>query len=168
MTGESTLQRIAPDEVPDLLARLDDAQTTELALLGPDAGLPASPGDWPDELKGRVVYQLTGDLSGLPRNLLRLDRLQILTLWSLGLQHADAAAIAEHLGQLTSLDLSSNEVGEAGARSIAEHLGQLTSLNLSGNKVGEVGARLIAAHLGRDRRAPRPAHLTSPGLQRHR
>ncbi len=116
MTKKTTLQRISPDELPDLLTRLDDGQTTELVLIGPDAEISASPDDWPMQLQGHVVFELTGDLSGLPRELLRLDRLKALTLWSLGLQDADAAAIAEHLGQLTSLDLRGNKVGEAGTR----------------------------------------------------
>ena len=148
MTKETTLQRIAPNELPDLLARLDDGQTTELVLIGPDVGLSASPDDWPEEFQGHVVFQLTGDPSGLPLELLRLDRLKVLTLWSLGLQDADAAAIAEHLGQLTWLELSSNQVGDAGARAIAEHLGQFTSLALRDNQVGDAGARAIAEHLG--------------------
>ncbi|WP_133512972.1 COR domain-containing protein [Candidatus Thiosymbion oneisti] len=146
--GESRLHPIAPDQLPDLLTRLDDGQTTDLALIGPDIWLPASPDHWPKELQGRVVYQLTGELSGLPRELLRLDRLQTLTLWRLDLRDEDAVAIAEHLRQLTSLHLRFNQVGEAGARAIAEHLDQLTSLDLSGNQVGDAGARAIAEHLG--------------------
>jgi hypothetical protein len=49
-----------------------------------------------------VVYKLTGAWSWFPRELLRLDRLQSLILWQLGLGDADATAIAKHLGQLTS------------------------------------------------------------------
>ena len=149
MTEEPTLQRITPEELPDLLTRLDQGQTTDFALVGRDVTwLSASPEDWPEELQGRVVYQLTGDLSGLPRELLQLDRLQVLALRSLDLQNGDAAAIAEHLGQLTSLDLRRNQVGDAGARAIAENLGQLASLHLGSNMVGEAGARAIAEHLG--------------------
>ncbi|MCB2262487.1 MAG: hypothetical protein LGR52_06045 [Candidatus Thiosymbion ectosymbiont of Robbea hypermnestra] len=148
MKGESALRSIAPDQLPDLLTRLDDGRTTDLALIGPNVPLSASPEDWPEELRGRVLYRLTGELSGLPRGLPRLDRLQTLTLWWLGLRRKDAAAIAEHLGQLTSLDLSLNQVGEAGAQAIAENLGQLTSLDLGGNEVGDAGARAVAEHLG--------------------
>ncbi|MCP3961688.1 MAG: hypothetical protein GY719_27930 [bacterium] len=148
MTGESKLQRIAPDELPDLLKQLDHAQTTEFALVGRHFAWSSRSEGWPKELQGHAVYQLTGDLIELPHELFRLDRLQLLVLRSLGLQTEAAAAIAEHLGQLTSLDLSNNEVGEAGAQAIAEHLGQLTSLALSATKVGEAGARAIAEHLG--------------------
>ncbi|WP_089726247.1 COR domain-containing protein [Candidatus Thiosymbion oneisti] len=151
--GEPRLHPIAPDELPDLLTRLDDGQTTDLALIGPDIWLPASPDHWPKELQGRVLYRLTGELSGLPRELLRLDRLQTLTLWRLDLRDEDAVAIAEYLGQLTSLNLasdllSSTKVGDAGAQAIAENLGQLTSLSLLSNQVGDAGARAIAEHLG--------------------
>ena len=148
MTAEPRLQRIAPDELPELLTRLDDGQTTRLALIGPDVVLSTSPENWPKELQGQVVYQLSGSLSELPRELLRLDRLQTLVLWSLGLKDIDATAIAQQLGQLTSLDLSSNQVGEAGAKAIAQRLGQLTSLNLYRNNVGEAGAKAIAQQLG--------------------
>ncbi len=58
-----------------------------------------------------------------------------------------ARAIAEHLGRLTSLALSYNEVGDAGARAIAEHLGQLTLLNLEQNDVGDEGVAAIGQHL---------------------
>jgi hypothetical protein len=64
MTKKSTLHRIAPDQLPDLLTRLDDGQTTELALMGWNIGLSESPDDWPEELQGRVVFQLNGKLSG--------------------------------------------------------------------------------------------------------
>ncbi len=148
MTGESTLRRVAPEELPDLLTKLDDGQMTGLALIGPTINwLSASPNDWPEALQGCVVVQLTGDLSRLPGELLRLDRLQVLVLWSLGLGSEDAAAIARHLGQLTSLYLNSNKVGDAGARTIAEKLPLLTSLDLSGNQVGDAGARTIAEKL---------------------
>jgi len=148
MTKQSTLQRIAPDELPALLTRLADEQTTALALIGPTVRLTAAPNDWPAALRGRVVFQLTSHLSSLPGELLGLDRLHDLALWSLDLKDAEAAAIAGHLGQLTTLALSDNEVGDAGARAIAEHLGQLTTLDLSYNQVGEAGARAIAEHLG--------------------
>jgi len=135
MPGESRLQPIAPDQLPDLLTRLDDGRTTDLALIGSDVWLHALPEDWPEVLQGRVLYRLTGELSGLPRQLLRFDRLQTLTLWLLGLHEEDAAAIAKYLGRLTSLDLSfnllnlsRNQVGAAGARAIAERLGRLTFL----------------------------------------
>jgi hypothetical protein len=36
MRGGSKLQRIAPDELPDLLTRLDHRQTTDFALVGRD------------------------------------------------------------------------------------------------------------------------------------
>ena len=50
MTGESTLQRIAPDELPDLLTRLYDGNMTDLALIGPSVRLSASPDDWPEDV----------------------------------------------------------------------------------------------------------------------
>ncbi len=190
MGGEAGLRRVAPEELPVVLRGLDPEETTEFALVGPSVSvLSAPPEEWPEELRGRVVYQLTGELSGLPGELLRLERLELLTLWALGLGNDDIRAIAEHLGRLTSLALSYNQVGEAGARAIAEHLGRLTTLNLSNNQVGEAGARAIAEHLGRlttldqpvelgqltsldqrggrcrrtgDCRAPGPAHYTQP------
>lgn len=135
--GESRRQPIAPHELPDLLTQLDAGRTTDLALLGPEIPLSTSPEDWPEELQGRVLYQLTGHLSRLfrlPRELLRLDRLQILTLWSLGLQDADAAAIAQHLGQLTSLNLHNNQVGDEAVADIGQQLTSLVRLDLRGNE----------------------------------
>jgi small GTP-binding protein len=60
---------------------------------------------------------------------------------------AGAQAIAQHLPQLTSLNIEGNEIGEAGAQAIAQHLSQLTSLNIGGNEIGEAGAQAIAQHL---------------------
>jgi len=147
MTEESKLRRIAPEALPDLLQKLDDGQTTSLALVGPRIHLSASPDDWPEALQDHVVVQLTGDMSGLPAGLLRLDRLQVLILWALDLKAEDAAAIAENLKQITSLDLSHNKIGDAGARAIAENLKQITSLSLWNNKIGDAGARAIAENL---------------------
>ena len=149
MMAESRVNRIDPKELPDLLKQLDREHVTDLALIGHYVSLSVSPEDWPEELQGRVLYQLTGRLSDVPRELLRLDRLQVLTLWSLRLKCNGARAIAEHLGKLTSLNLWHNEVGDAGAQAIAERLGKLTSLTLCGNKVGDAGARAIAEHLGK-------------------
>ncbi|MET0069673.1 MAG: COR domain-containing protein [Candidatus Thiodiazotropha sp.] len=148
MKEKSRLERIATHELPELLIRLGNSQTTELALIGRNVRLSTSQDNWPKVLQGHVVYQLTDTLSELPRELFRLERLQFLALQSLNLHFADAVAIAEHLGQITSLDLWDNKVGDAGARAIARHLGQLTSLSLWNNKVGDVGARAIAEHLG--------------------
>jgi len=62
MTGESTLQLITPDELPELLTQLHHEQTTDFALVGQNTRLSTSPKEWPKELQGRVVYQLTGCL----------------------------------------------------------------------------------------------------------
>jgi internalin A len=145
---EPTLQRVAPEELPALLTRLDNKQTTRLAVIGSRVSLFPSPAHWPEVLRSCVVIRLTGRLRGLPRELFQLERLRVLRLWSLKLDDADADAIARHLCQLTLLDLRSNKVGEAGVRAIAEHLGQLTLLNLTGNPVGKAGTRAIAEHLG--------------------
>ncbi|MEO1394918.1 MAG: COR domain-containing protein [Cyanobacteria bacterium J06634_5] len=147
MAGESKLHRIAPEVLPELLSGLDE-KTTELVLIGPLIRLPASPDDWPEELQRHDVYQLSGWLSELPYELLKFEWLQVLILRDLRLKDVDVFTIAKHLGQLTSLDLSNNQVSKAGAKVIAEHLGQLTSLDLSNNQVGDVGAQAIAEHLG--------------------
>ncbi|MEO0407506.1 MAG: COR domain-containing protein [Cyanobacteria bacterium P01_A01_bin.135] len=158
MAGESRLQRIAPQELPELLTRLGNEQVTELALIGPSLKLSQSSDNWPKALQGGVVYQLSEGLSELNRELWYLDQLQTLTLQSLNLKDRDAVAIAQRLGQLTSLNLSANKVGDAGAMAIAQHLGQLTSLNLGNNNVGDFGAKAIAQHLGQ---------LTSLSLSRN-
>ncbi|MGD1860826.1 MAG: COR domain-containing protein [Leptolyngbyaceae cyanobacterium] len=147
MKGEPRLQRITPDDLPNLLTQLDNKQTTELALVGPSV-MPIDLLDmWPEKFQGHAVYQLTEELSGLPQELFRLDCLQTLTLQSLALADADVTAVAENLGQLTSLDLAENQIGEAGAQAIAKHLGQLTFLNLANNQVGNAGTQEIAQHL---------------------
>jgi len=157
MPGESRLQPIAPDQLLDLLTRLGDEQTTDLALIGPDVWLHASPEDWPEVLQGRVLYRLTGELSGLPRQLLRLDRLQTLILWRLGLREKDAAAIAEQLGQLTSLNLSNsiltkgkgNDIGDEAVADIGQQLTGLVTLILAGNKRITTVAPLVNLPLSR-------------------
>ncbi|PSN14339.1 hypothetical protein C7271_21755, partial [filamentous cyanobacterium CCP5] len=164
MAEESRLQRIAPEELPNLLTQLHDRQATELILIGPEVELFTLLGDWPDEFQGCTVYQLSSVLSELPHELLRLYWLQSLTLWSLDLNDADATAIAEHLNQLTSLDLSINKVTDRGAQVISRCLHQLTSLDLGNrietsalnwyssypnNEITVTGAQTIAEHLGK-------------------
>ncbi|NTV66504.1 MAG: TIR domain-containing protein [Chlorobaculum sp.] len=51
---------------------------------------------------------------------------------------AGAQAIAEHLGQLTSLDLSHNQIGDAGLRFISEHLEKLSTLNIANSEVSDL------------------------------
>jgi hypothetical protein len=58
-----------------------------------------------------------------------------------------ALTIAEHLGKITSLNLSGNLIRNVGVEAIAKNLNQLTSLGLSNNEVGDTGARLIAENL---------------------
>ena len=60
---------------------------------------------------------------------------------------AGARAIAEHLTQLTSLDVENNKIGDAGARAIAEHLTQLQSLWLDNNQVGQATIGVLGQRL---------------------
>lgn len=65
MTNQGTLHRISPDELPELLARVKEKGHTELVLLGPGTDLDESSENWPDELKGRSVFQLTEHVFGI-------------------------------------------------------------------------------------------------------
>ena len=57
-------------------------------------------------------------------------------------------AIAEHLPELKSLNLSNNRIGDEGAKAIAATVSpQLTSLYLDDNSIGAEGAKAIAEHL---------------------
>lgn len=69
MIGEPRLQRIAPEELPELLSRLADEQATNFALLGPRVLLSRDPKEWPRALQGRAVFQVARSLPGLPREL---------------------------------------------------------------------------------------------------
>ena len=104
MSNPTTLRRITPDQLDEILAQVQQAKQRELVLLGPGLSLPESPHNWPDELKSRSVFQLTEPVQGLAARLLHLD-------------------------QLTSLNLNFNSIGEAGATAIAEHLTGLRSLD---------------------------------------
>jgi internalin A len=76
-----------------------------------------------------------------------LPNLTSLDLWGNSIGAEGAAAIAEHLPNLTSLNLINNSIGAEGAAAIAEHLPNLTSLNLTNNSIGDEGAAAIAEHL---------------------
>ncbi len=148
MTEKPTLRRVTPKELSDVLARLADEQVSDIAIIGPDVQFFALPDRTILRFTKRVVYQLTEKLPELTPQLLGLDRLRSLLLWSLDLRAEDARVIAKHFRQLTSINLSGNAVGDAGARAVAEQLVQVTSLSLRGNSVGDAGARAIAEHLG--------------------
>ncbi|MEL6130909.1 MAG: hypothetical protein AAFR30_13535, partial [Cyanobacteria bacterium J06628_4] len=145
MAGEPRVQRIALEELPELLTQLGDEQTTKLALIGPNVRLTAD--NFPQEFQGHFIYQLSSRLSKPPQELLQLEQLTSLDLRSNQVGAEGAQAIAQHLSQLTSLNLRSNQVGAEGAQAIAQHLSQLTSLNLWNNQVGDEGAQAIAQHL---------------------
>ncbi|PLX96646.1 MAG: hypothetical protein C0622_14350 [Desulfuromonas sp.] len=157
MRKKQALVRVAPEDLPEALLALDE-QKTGLAFFGPNVRVPKSPDYWPEWLNNCYVFQLTEACSVLPSELLCFHRLQKLILYSLDLQSEDIIDIAEHLVQLTSLNLSRNEIGAAGAQAIAEHLVQLTSLDLSYNGIGAAGAQAIGEHL---------TQLTSLNLSRN-
>ena len=64
-----------------------------------------------------------------------------------GIGDEGATAIAQHLTNLTTLDLDRNGIGAEGATAIAQHLTNLTTLNLDRNGIGDEGATAIAQHL---------------------
>ena len=161
MTGEPRVQRIAPDELPELLTRLKDERTAKLALIGPTIKLSAS--SLPEKLREGVVYKLSGVLSELPCELLRLDYLQTLTLWRLGLKDEDVIKIAENLEHLTALDLSANKLSDVSLQTICKHFRKLKMLDLGneversslswivcseGNHFSETSMLMLAEHLG--------------------
>ena len=74
MTDMARLRRISPADLAKTLAQVRDQQHRELVLLGPDIRLSESPLDWPDELKGRSVLQLTENVDGVVQKLLELLR----------------------------------------------------------------------------------------------
>lgn len=148
MTTEPKVQKIAPAELLKMLASLNIEQTTELALFGPNVSFSGYVDYWPLRLfENQIVFQLTENLSELPNELFRLNRLQTLILWSLALHDESIAKIAKYLKQLNSLDLGFNRVGAYGARSIAQQLNRLTRLNLNGNNISDNGVHSIAKQL---------------------
>ena len=147
MSDSGTLRRISPYELNEVLDQVRQEKRRELVLLGPAAYFGSSPEDWPDELKGRSVLQLTENVAGLAERLLDLDQLRLLSLWRNNIGEVEAKKIAKNLTQLASLDLSLNEIGDVGAKAIAENLIQLTSLNLRFNDIGDAGATAIAGKL---------------------
>ncbi len=148
MTEHFPLQQIEPDELPAFLSRVADEEHEDLAIAGPHIKwLSGTPESWPEPFRGRQIVQVTGPVSGLPRELLRLHHLVSLTLCGIFLTDANTIEIAKHLRQLTTLNLRYNRIGEPGAQAIAENLRQLTTLELGYNQVGEAGARAIAENL---------------------
>ena len=149
METTGKLIRVTPQELEGIFDRLEAEHANRVAIIGPHTPLSADPNNWPDPFRGQQVFQPNELWPGLVDRVIRLRHLDRLVLWMLDLGDAGARAIAEHLTQLTSLAVSSNQIGEAGACAIAEHLTHLTSLNVSSNQIGEAGASAIAEHLAR-------------------
>ena len=153
MSNPTTLRRITPDQLDEILAQVQQAKQRELVLLGPGLSLPESPHNWPDELKSRSVFQLTEPVQGLAARLLHLDQLTSLNLNFNSIGEAGATAIAEHLTGLTSLYLGGNSIGEAGATAIAEHLTGLRSLDSWNDNIRPKAASWPQHRWRRDKRA---------------
>jgi len=150
MTQKPRIQRVTPEELPKVLEQLNnEQQITELAIFGPDIQITAAPEDWPQPLQSHYVFQLTADLIRLPQELLKIEQLQSLLVFSADLCDSDAKAIAENLRQLSFLNLGRNRIGYIGAQAIAENLEELTSLYLGFNRLGNDGARYISKRLNK-------------------
>ena len=143
METTEKLIRVTPQELSAVFDRLEAEPVTRLAIAGSDTSFPADANRWPNYLQ----FQLSEWWWALVDRVIQLRHLNGLVLLGLKLGDFGARAIAEHLTQLTSLDVGNNRICEAGARAIAEHLTQLTSLNVCDNQIGEAGARAIAEHL---------------------
>jgi hypothetical protein len=66
MAATPRLQRLSEADLDDLIAELRQQATTELVLLGPYIGLPASVNDWPQELRAKAtLYQFKQPVEAL-------------------------------------------------------------------------------------------------------
>ena len=145
METTEKLLRVTRQELSEVFDRLEADRVTHLAIVGSNRGFPASANRWPNYLQ----FQLSEQWPALVNRVIRLEHLDGLVLFGLNLGDAGASTIAEHLTQLTSLNVGNNKIGIAGARAIAKHLTQLTSLDVGNNEIGARGARAIAEHLTR-------------------
>ena len=104
---------------------------------------------WPDEL--RLFYREYEEFLALEEEHYQLKLIKKLKLkpkqnWiKIGDEGAKALANSPHLQNLTSLDLSDNDIGVEGAIALTNspHLQNLTNLNLKRNQIGDEGATAI-------------------------
>ena len=147
METTGKLIRVTRQQLEAVLDQLELEEGTSLAIVGSQLRLWSNPTKWPEPFRGQRVFQIFESWPKLADRIIRVPQLDRLVLWGIDLGDAGAHSIAEHLRQLTSLNIGYNKIGDAGARSIAEHLTQLTWLSVSGNQIGKAGARAIAEHL---------------------
>jgi len=136
MTGRGTLRRISSVELGKRLIQVQKEGNRELVLLGPDFSLSPTPQDWPDELKGRSILQLTEYVAGLAQKLLELNQLQSLILCNNSIGDAGAKVIAENLAQLTRLELKENS--QLTSIAAISNLSMLRDLNIASTSVTDL------------------------------
>lgn len=145
MKNTQRLTQVTPEELQDILDRLDPEQTTHLGIIGDFAEDP-----WgidsarPEYFRNQPIYQLSNPWSWGLHRIVRFRRLNHLILEGLNIDDTGARAIAKHLPQLTSLDVGSNEITKVGIRAITKNLPQLTSLSITNNLIGDEGASAIS------------------------
>lgn len=128
--------------IAEVIQRARREKWTRLALLGrwhPDEG----DGWWVSHLLDRgwtkeslvVVREVDAEPADLIASLAQVRSLKELALEYPKVEDAGAQAIAKHLTDLTSLDLSGNDIGDAGVSAVVHRLRHLRRLALNENEV---------------------------------
>lgn len=149
MATPGVVKNVTKSELDDVLGRATAEKVEQLVIVGQgiDVRFLSEEGLWQLAFNGSKVYQLCEQFGSLAKRVVQLTQLKKLMLFGVGLDPVGARAIAEHLGQLTTLGIRSNEIGEAGARAIAERLGQLVNLVISDNWLNNAAVTALASGL---------------------
>ena len=145
METTEKLLRVTPQELSAVFDRLEAEGVTRLAIVGPNLFHLANSNPWPNY----VQFELSEQWPALVDRVIRLRHLDGLVLFSFDLGDDRARAIAEHLTQLTSLNVGYNQIGDAGTRAIAESLTDLQELWLNNNSVGQPTIDVLGQRLRR-------------------
>lgn len=148
METHGSVTVVTPEELEQVLARLEKEGGSELAIVRDHYLEGVDLDDWPESIRGRNIYRLVGPSDWLPTRIARLSSVRSLALRGLNMGAEAAESIARNLNHLISLDLTANRIGPTGAQALARGLKSLTHLDLTSNGIGDTGASAIAEGLG--------------------